>query len=212
MLNITLIKTISLISIYLVFSFANASENMPNNKKLYSLPTGCDFYSIGNNDSLEFDCSPQLTDRFFSEFEGLLINTPDIVSWPNGKDITEYQTYPNGNNDSPLKFMVAGLANVPDSTIKFNDDISNQILIVAVNQETTEVFSGKMQEMSVNDSDLDIPPDLDESKQDLTRKHYFNIDLVNNAGLPISNATYTVYATLGKYKSNVRTVTTKIVN
>jgi len=208
---IKLIKILSLI-LYLAYSFADASENMPSNKELYSLPTGCDFFSIGNNDSIEFDCSPQLTDKFFSEFEGLLINTPDIISWPKGKEVSEYQGYPNGNNDSPLKFMVAGLANVPDSTIKFNGDIANQILIIAVNQETAEIYSGKMIEMSASDLDLDIPTNTQESNHDFTRKHYFNIDLINNAGLPITNATYTVYATLGKYKSNVRVVTTKIVN
>ena len=37
-----------------------------------------------------------------------------------------------------------------------------------------------------------------------------NPDLVNICGLPVENATYTVYATFGEYKSNVLTIKTVV--
>ena len=39
---------------------------------------------------------------------------------------------------------------------------------------------------------------------------YANADLVNICGVPIANAIYTVYATLGEYKSNVLTIKTVV--
>ncbi len=189
----------------------SASEKMSENKILYSIPTDCDFLAVGNNDSIEYDCSPKLTDRFFSEFKGILINTPKEIIWPDNTSIDDYQSFPNGNNNSPLKFMLAGLANVPDSTVKNNAEIAFEIVVVAVNQKTAESYSGKMIEMSDVNAIPELVPDVNNgAAPDITRKHYFNIDLIENLGVPVSDAIYTVYATLGEYKSNIMTVNTKI--
>ncbi|MES2824574.1 MAG: hypothetical protein V4732_13300 [Pseudomonadota bacterium] len=40
--------------------------------------------------------------------------------------------------------------------------------------------------------------------------NYFNMDLIENLGVPIADATYAVYATLGDFKSNVLTIKTKV--
>ncbi len=187
-----------------------ASEKMNQDTSLYELPVNCDFSKVGNNHTMETGCSPVLKDPFFSEFIGLVINTPKIFLWPKNDSIENYQSFPNGGNESPLKFSISGLAKIPDSVLNYDGDISYEIVVTAVNQKTAEVYSAKMIKNGMSGtkpgSTLSNTNDL---PHDFIRKHYFNIDLVSNAGLPISEAIYTVYAMIGKYKSNVITVTTK---
>lgn len=203
------IKLFVIVSLILMTLHASAGEEMSENNKLYNIPESCDFQSVGNNDSIEYDCSPKLTDRFFSEFKGILINTPKEIIWPANSSVEDYQTYPNGNNDSPLKFMLSGLAHVPDSTVKNNKDIAFEVVVVAVNQKTAESYSGKMQQMGDAGELPDMNPDI-ENAPEVRRKNFFNVDLIQNLGIPVSEASYTVYATLGEYKSNITTVHTKI--
>ena len=213
--NFMYLKSITLICkvvLILTIFHVSAGEEMSENKKLYEMPQSCDFLAVGNNDSIEYDCSPKLTDRFFSEFKGILINTPKEIIWPDNTSVDDYQKYPNGNNNSPLKFMLSGLANVPDSVLKNkSDEVAYQVVVIAVNQKTAKSYSGKMIQMGdVGEIPGMIPEVNDEPSPEITRKHYFNIDLVENLGVPIAEANYTVYATLGEFKSNVTTVSTKI--
>ena len=209
------IKSITLICktiLILTTLHVSAGEEMSENKKLYDIPESCDFLAVGNNDSIEYDCSPKLTDRFFSEFKGIIINTPKEIIWPDNTSVDEYQKYPNGNNNSPLKFMLSGLAHIPDSTLKNKAaEIAYQVVVIAVNQKTAKSYSGKMNQMGDIGEIPDMIPDINnEPSPGITRKHYFNIDLVENLSIPIEEARYTVYATIGEYKSNIMTVTTKI--
>jgi len=209
--NFKYYKIISYVILLLITLHASAREKMIENKTLYDLPLDCDFFAIGNNDSIEYDCSPKLTDRFFSDFKGILINTQSEIIWPDNASKDDYSSFPNGNNNSPFKLMLAGLAHVPDSVIKNNLDIAFEVLIVAVNQKTAQSYSGKMIKLGDIGAIPELEPDIgDDISPDITRKHFFNIDLVENLGLPISNAAYIVYATLGEYKSNVMTVRTRI--
>lgn len=204
-------KLISYIILLLIALHVSAKEEMIENKTLYDLPIDCDFLAIGNNDSIEYDCSPKLTDRFFSDFKGILINTQSEIIWPDNASKDDCTYFPNGNNNSPFKLMLAGLAHVPDSVIKNNLDIAFEVLIVAVDQKTAQSYSGKMIKLGSIGAIPELEPDVgDDVSPDITRKNFFNIDLVENLGLPISNATYIVYATLGEYKSNVMTVGTRI--
>lgn len=59
-------------------------------------------------------------------------------------------------------------------------------------------------------SDFDDYPEVPESAHESASESYFNVDLVNNLNIPITEAIYTVYATLREYKSNVLTVKTFI--
>lgn len=194
----------------------NAVETMMDtNEQLYELPKDCDFTGVGNNDSNKYDCSPRLINRFTSPFIGLLINAPEEVVWSSEAMDDSYVTFPNGDTESPYKLMVAGLSKVPDSTLDLDGDVAFEILLVAVNQETAESFSGKMIRFGESSP---LPPGVvghmkqnaSDSKADNARLSYFNIDLVQNLDLPITNAVYTVYATLGKYKSNVLTIKTSL--
>lgn len=206
-------KIIKLIAyaVILILTLHVSAGEMNKNKKLYNIPTNCDFLEVGNNDSLEFDCTPKLTDRFFSEFRGILINTPKEIIWPANTSVDDYQSYPNGNNDSPLKFMLSGLARVPDSMVTNNSEVAYDVVVIAVNQKTAESYSGKMQQMGFIGAVPEVAP-VAEPIIDITRTYYFNIDLIHNLGVPLSEASYTVYAVLGDYKSNVTIVGTKIQN
>lgn len=185
--------------------------NEETNVNLYMLPDDCDFSQVQANSSTEFDCSPKLADRFFSEFRGLLINAPTAVVWPLNPPEVDVVTFPDGSNNGPYRINVAGLANVPDSTLDLGGDVAYQVLLVAINQQTAHSYSGKMVEMGTPS----IPPpgvlpgfeaQANPPPQDQARTSYFNLDLVANLGVPIESATYTVYATLGEFKSNVLSV------
>lgn len=207
--------------IYLfIAACVNATEyEMNENKKkqLYELPENCDFMEVGNNVSKEFACSPLLIDRFTSPFRGLLINGPANVVWPKDISTDEFTTSPFGGTSGPLRLMIAGLSKVPDSTLGLDGNAAREILIVAVDQLTAKSYSGKMKFFGIRGSKpsvVSLQSELpgvfqkvdDYDKSDAARKKYFNIDLVENLGIPIMTATYTVYATLGDYKSNVLTI------
>ena len=194
-----------------------ASEKMSENEneKLFELPQNCNFREIGNNDNLSYECSPRLADELFSEFTGLLINGPRVVEWPKNVSLDDYVVDPSGNSNSPLRFMIAGLSSVPDSTLGLDGDVAYEVLVVAVNQNTAETYSGKMMFVGIpgpKPSDIPGVMPLDDAleQSDTIRQSHFNIDLVQNLEIPITDATYTVYATLGEYKSNVLTIKTTV--
>lgn len=177
---------------------------------LYDLPQNCDFNLVENVSNQEFDCSPKLKDKFFSSFSGLLINMPKKVVWPAGVSLSDYPVGPSGDTHGPLRLMVAGLARFSYSMLNASDDISDEVLIVAVNQQSAVTYSGKMPKPDF----LDIPPpsaddpDMmlsEEDKNTLLTSH-FNFDLVRDIGIPIESANYIVYAILGEHKSNIITV------
>jgi hypothetical protein len=116
----------------------------------------------------------------------------------------------------PLRLNVAGLSNIPDSRLNLHEDVAYEIRIIAVNKMTGQSYSGKMLRMG------DPGPEptgilsgfeqegIQGNGSDETRTVYFNVDLVSNLNIPLSEAIYTVYATLGEYKSNVLSVKTFI--
>lgn len=179
---------------------------MTNN--LYELPENCDFFNVGNNSSQEFDCSPQLKDRHFSKFQGLLINGPNQITWPKNIDPHEALLTPKGNSDSPTRLMISGLLKVPYNTLGLAGDLNHHVVLVAINQKSAETYSGRMLRFGFTRRP-DMPSYI-ETQANLDSKQYFNIDLVQNLKLPIADATYTVYATLGEYTSNILTINTSV--
>lgn len=209
------LKKLIIFTMLSAIAFVSTGKDMRQNDDLYELPKQCDFNEVGNNDSNEFDCSPKLKNRFTSEFVGLIINTPETVLWPEKVGSNEHQNSFDDSYENPYMFMVAGLAYVPDSTLGLAGDVAYHVSIVAVNQKTAESYIGRMIKVGYSGDDPDDVFDFDAGEEatqefDMVRKTYFNIDLVSNAGLPIEEATYSVYAILGDYKSNVMTVKTSI--
>lgn len=177
---------------------------------LYEIPDNCDFNEVYNASTQEYDCSPKLKNKFFSEFSGILINAPKKVVWPSDVSLEDFPPGPLGSTEGPLRLMVAGLVRIQYKTLGLKGDAGESVLLVAVNQKTAVSYSGKMPEPDLEtepDFDMGIPelPVSDADKNALLTSH-FNFDLVHDLNIPIANATYTVYATLGDLKSNVVTI------
>jgi hypothetical protein len=195
-----------LLPLWALLSCTTTTTGSLMNDTLYTLPKNCDFSTVGNNSSLSNQCSPRLVDEFFSDFQGILLNGPEKVIWPKDVDPADMIVAPNGNVDGPIKLMIAGFLKLPYNTVGLEGDLSTQVILVAVNQKTAQTFNGKMIRFGFT-SKPELPG-YGASQQGLDAQQYFNIDLVQNLEIPITNATYTVYATLGDYKSNVLTVQT----
>jgi len=181
---------------------------------IYTIPQDCDFNVITNANNYENVCTPKLKSAFFSPFSGVLINGPSHVEWPSNIDPNDFPTGPWGETDGPLRLMVAGLVRLPYKTLNLKGEFSEEILLVAVNVKTAQAYSGKMPKPELL-PEPDFFDDLSERSRSEEDKNtllsdYFNFDLVHDLGLPIEDATYHVYSTLGEYKSNVLTIQTSV--
>jgi hypothetical protein len=180
-------------------------------EKLYKLPENCSFTAISGG-TQENECSPVLLDPYFSTFSGLVINGPTEVIWPKDVSPEDFFPSPSGITNGPLRLMVAGLARVQHHALGLKGDAGAEVLIVAVNEKTAQTYSGKMpkpdSEAIVGFEPVEIA--LSEADRNALLTSHFNLDLVHDVELPIANATYTVYATLGELKSNVLTIKTTI--
>lgn len=185
------------------------SNSMSEN--LYNIPTNCDFMSITSG-SQENECSPKLSDPFFSDFSGILINGPKQISWPGDLTLEDFPPGPSGTTEGPLRLMVAGLIRIKYDTYGLKGDAGAEVLVVAINQKTAQTYKGKMPKA---DSEPffgfmpDEPERTEDDKNALLSSH-FNLDLVHDLEIPLEDATYSVYATLGEYKSNVLTIHTMV--
>lgn len=181
-------------------------------KPLYEIPTSCDFSKVIGNVVETNECTPRLFDSSFFPFTGILINGPAEVVWPADASVEDHPPGPLGDTAGPLRLMIAGLVKLPYSAMGLNGGFGPEVLVIAVNQETAEVFYGKMDRIEL----LPVPENVD-SELSLTDEDrsaavssVFNLDLVHSLGIPIEQATYTVYATLGDFKSNTLTVMTRV--
>lgn len=178
--------------------------------KLYTLPESCDFSLVQNNSTSSHDCSPQLLDSTNNPFLGILINVPKEITWTKEPVTGEYIS-------GQLRLMVSGVVKLKYSYMRLKGNFSIKTLLVAVNQQTAQSYSGKMilpdflpQPKAKFKDDL-FPAGLSEISLNSPVANYFNIDLIENLGVPIADATYTVYAILGDVKSNVLTIKTKVI-
>lgn len=179
------------------------------NDTLYEIPKDCDFNTVGNNSTIPNDCSPRLLKKFFSPFQGILINAAPEIVWPKGEAVEDMEVMPNGQSVGALQFNVAGLAKLPYNILGLKGDFAYRIVVVAVNQTTAESYSGNMIFFGTPTPRPNVPG-LVEAQENQDATKHFNIDLVQNLGLPIKDATYSVYAVLESFKSNVVTVKTVI--
>ncbi len=172
---------------------------------LYTLPQECDFSAAGNNSSSKYDCSPKLKDEFFSPFQGLLINAASETELPVGLTRESIQLSPAGDAMDGNNIMVTGLIKLPPSAYVGTGhevDPAYHVVLVAVDNETAQTYSGTMVRFGFQAPGPDIPPPaVDQPESDTWE--YFNIDLIQNLDIPLHPAGYTVYATLGNHKSNV---------
>ena len=179
-------------------------ENMSQSP--YTLPQDCDFIR-----SAVRDCAPQLA-RTDVTFTGVLINGPKSVIWPKNDSPDNYMKDPFGvMMEGPFRLYIAISYMFPYHTLGLNGDFENDILIVAVNQDTQQVYSGRLHKIG-SKTRMPINPDprAVESLKTTLSGGYFKFPMVEDLRLPIASATYTVYATLGEYKSNILTIKTVV--
>lgn len=192
------------------FHASTIGDTVTMTEKLYEIPENCDFMSISNLDADENQCTPKLLDPFFSEFSGILINGPKEIVWPSNASLNDYPPGPFGDTHGPLRLMIAGIASLKYSTLGLNGDFGDSVLLVAVDQFTAKAYTGKMPTPDfMPEPKPEFPVEnvgISEDMPDSLVSSWFNLDLVHDLGLPIAEATYSVYATLGDYKSNVLTI------
>lgn len=181
-------------------------------ENLYKIPDDCNFMSIQNAHVGDNECSPVLLDPYFGKFSGLLINGPKEVVWSKKDLVNDSPPDPFGHSHGPLRLMLAGLIRLKYSTMGLNGEFGEHVMLVAVDQKTAQTYSGRMPsqdsipepEPVIQEEEVIMP---EETLNSLVRS-FFNFDLVSDLGLPISNASYTVYAVFGEFKSNVITIKT----
>ena len=190
----------SVIIVSLLSTIALAGDKTMS-KPLYELPENCDFVKDD-----EMTCAPRLSPEYDDVFRGILINGPKVVAWPKDDSPKSYLKGPFGETiRGPFRLYVVVLFTFPYSMSKI--DFPSEILIVAVNQVTRQVYSGRRRPLAPT------PTAEEEETDDLADDAiggYFKVSLVDDVKIPFTNATYTVYATLGEYKSNVLTIQTVV--
>ena len=150
----------------------------------WELPTDCDFSDV-EDISFPAPCSPKFKN---AGFVGLVINVPEKVRLGDDFSVNVFGRYRHRLSDE----------------LSLGASFMNSIVFMAVDKETQEVYSGQIEE------DENEIPDDDEGdeeepdpEEDVRVGGYVNPDLVEVVGLPARPARYTVYATVGTYKSNV---------
>jgi len=122
------------------------------------------------------------------------------------------QLSPKGHATDGHNVMVAGLIKLPPSayvgTGNPEEDLAYRVVLVAVDNESAQTYSGTMIRFGFKGSRPDIPQPAADAIESDTRAH-FNIDLIQNLDIPLQPANYTVYATLGTHKSNTLNISVK---
>lgn len=189
-------------------TYGSEPMKLPENQ-YYTLPKNCDFTKLANGKT-DNDCTPKLVDSF-SKFRGIAINGPDTVVWPKGTP-AENNVGPFGTTMGLVRLVIPTMFLLPRSISGLSDAIHNDILYVAVNQKTNSVYKGKHPRSGFKPQKRYELPGHPLPSNDSNKAIYgvVNPDLVDICGLPVENATYTVYATLASYKSNVLTIKTVV--
>ncbi|MDH3213178.1 MAG: hypothetical protein OEM05_11895 [Myxococcales bacterium] len=136
-------------------------------------------------------CTPVI-DEFDVDYRGLKIHAPTRVQFPAG-------------SETP-RIVVCGTGVFDWNYMDLDGDFLEAIVIVAVNDQTHESRSGRMQIIENRAMGPPVREKLGLSKEDFKNRSiqkHFNPDIGALLELPATPGSYTVYATLGQYKSNV---------
>lgn len=204
-MRLSMIGSIVLCLLLSLITLQAQGEKM--SQQLYELPQNCDFV---RDDAR--DCAPQLTPKLGNPFLGVLINGPQSVIWPKNDSPDHYMKDPFGQMmEGPFRLKIAIFFLFPYPTLGLNGDFRNAILIVAVNQATKQVYSGKLHKTGFRPPmPISLDPLAVKAREESFIGGHFKFPMVEDLRLPIATATYTVYATLGEYKSNVLTIKTVV--
>lgn len=210
------IRSIICASLYACGRYADAQKaKKAMSDDYYNIPSNCDF-SLVFTGTLSNECTPKLKSMFSSPFTGILINAPEKIVWPNNADFSDYPVGPLVITEGPLRLMLAGLVRLKYNSYNLGSSFGGDVLVVAVDNKTGQTYSGKMPQPDMPMEPDPYPAGPDESnmmsKEDLNAliSSGFNLDLVHDLGIPIAEASYSVYATLGEYRSNELIIETEV--
>lgn len=184
---------------------------VPPPKPPYIIPEQCDFSTAGEP-FLDNECSPVINHTF----KGFLINMPKVHYYEPGQKTSSGAftflpvrgAYRIANGDFPFLS--------PQKTLGHH--ISDDILLVAIDTKTREVYSGRDVEPGVaapmpDDMRRKAIKEMEESRKrppappgTIFSGGWFTYNLADVVRLPEKPAEYIVYVAAGPYKSNVRTV------
>lgn len=169
-------------------------KDVTDTDKQYTIPENCDFSSVGEV-FMDNECTPTIIS---DDYTGFVINLPKEHLYG-----LEEKILFGGFTFLP----VCGVYRLSNGSLP-GDRIENDILLVAVNTKTKEVYSGRYHAPGV---EADVPDEFIVAKKEIKPGAfigggYFNYNLAAVVGLPKKTAEYIVYVTAGTFKSNVRVV------
>lgn len=152
----------------------------------------CDFGQFAAGLMDETTCSPVIDDP---DFQGLVLNAPEQVVFVPGEP-------PIPGSMAFADVRVCGTACFDHGFMGLRGDVIDEILLVAVDSNTQETYSGKMEPV---ENPEEKPDDLGGGPVETTGllvETYFNPNLAEVLELPERPAEYIVHAVLGESKSN----------
>jgi len=153
------------------------------------------FAEVVEGSYMGFDCSPQIDDP---NFRGIVLNAPKLVK------------YVPGNAD-PIhggfaRIIVCATYEFGYRKFDFDGDIEDNIVFVAVDDQTSASYSGTMEGIDNEIPEWDIRDDMggsDDEEQGYDQiAGYINPNLAVIMDLPEKEADYIVYAILEDFESN----------
>jgi hypothetical protein len=212
----TIIIAFIFVSLYACTDIADTQKaQKAMSDDLYEIPTNCNFNDVFTGTD-ENECSPKLKSRFSSPFTGILINAPKKTVWPKDDNLSNYPVGPLGVTEGPLRLMIAGLVQLKYNSYNLGISFGSDVLVVAVDNKTGQAYSGKIPQpemLMLPDPYPDGPDEssmMSEAELNELYSSHFNLDLVHDLGIPLAKASYSVYATLGEYKSNELIIVTEV--
>lgn len=149
---------------------------------------------LGSNEPTP--CSPEPPDP---SFEGILINAPSRVSFEEGETV--------GRREAFARIPICGFYRLsPPSPPKY-PTIQEGMVLVAVNTETGERYSGTLADPDPVAPPPDTEPPPADVLADIVVSGYFNPNLADYVPLPAEEAIYDVHVELDEMKSNVVRIT-----
>lgn len=193
-------------------------EKSKMSEQNFELPNGCDFNKVTNNSTLSSECTPKLDSPHNSNFRGLLINTPEKIILPKDYSLDEMNISPTGQIlEGKARFPVAGRYLLQGAYI--GRDVGYEIVVTAVDDKGRS-YSGKMLNLISNINDPRDVPKFDLLGNPLMSSPNngnhsgiggsFNLDLIQNLGVPLKSSVYTIYASFEDFQSNIMTVTVSV--
>lgn len=144
------------------------------------------------------DNSNECTPAIENDFIGIRINAPEAIDYTPGE--RDRITGAFG------RAILCGIYRFESAFLLETDGFKKTATLVAVDTKTHRPYTAKMVHDHPEIPNPDPPQYPPEMLEGVYETGYFNINMLDFLGLPEQPATYEVFVTLQRYKSNVVTV------